>query len=294
MKNLKFLSLAVAVGLPVTGVAWADNNDQNYKGGRDGGGGRPESNESRGSGGGGAHYSASPGYGGGSHNSAGGFHAQSQSPVVYGGRSYSGRSSQSSATVSPGFQTQSIHSGYRGGGANAAVSGQVYGGRVYGDRGSQSGAVVSSGFQPQSVNPGYRRGGSNTVFSARLYNPGNNFGGHWLPGRSHPDWDAHRQYYWNHHHYCWFNDGWLIIDGGFWPEGYPRPVWYEPAAAYYPNDTVVVDVQRSLAGLGYYDGAVDGAFGPMTSSAIRRYQVDTQLPVTGRIDPSLLNALGVD
>jgi peptidoglycan hydrolase-like protein with peptidoglycan-binding domain len=40
--------------------------------------------------------------------------------------------------------------------------------------------------------------------------------------------------------------------------------------------------------------AVDGIVGPVTYRAIREYQKDYGLPVTGRIDDSLAESLGVE
>jgi peptidoglycan hydrolase-like protein with peptidoglycan-binding domain len=42
-------------------------------------------------------------------------------------------------------------------------------------------------------------------------------------------------------------------------------------------------VQASLAKLGYYDGRVDGVFGPETRAAIRRYQHELGADMTGRL-----------
>ena len=51
--------------------------------------------------------------------------------------------------------------------------------------------------------------------------------------------------------------------------------------------------QVRLARLGYYPGPIDGDFGPMTSQAIRSYQIDYGLPVTGRLDSRTRASLGV-
>jgi peptidoglycan hydrolase-like protein with peptidoglycan-binding domain len=56
---------------------------------------------------------------------------------------------------------------------------------------------------------------------------------------------------------------------------------------------LTVKVQRILKRLGYYRGPIDGDFGPGTSAAVRAYQVDNQLPPTGRIDRFLLRSLGL-
>ncbi len=59
------------------------------------------------------------------------------------------------------------------------------------------------------------------------------------------------------------------------------------------SDDLAVDVQRALKRRGYYTGPVDGDIGPGSRSAIRSYQADRRLSVTGRIDSSLLRALGI-
>ena len=53
----------------------------------------------------------------------------------------------------------------------------------------------------------------------------------------------------------------------------------------------VADVQHLLAARGYYNGAVDGIAGRRTRAAIRRFQRDAGLPVTGVPDQGLLRAL---
>lgn len=54
---------------------------------------------------------------------------------------------------------------------------------------------------------------------------------------------------------------------------------------------VVSEIQEELAYRGYYDGPVDGRYTAETEAAVRRFQKDTGLPVTGQIDTSLLDAL---
>ena len=76
---------------------------------------------------------------------------------------------------------------------------------------------------------------------------------------------------------------------------YPPP----PQVVYrgYPVDagsgSVTVDVQRELRRRGYYHSSVDGDVGPGTRQAIRTYQIENRLPVTGRIDGSLLRSLDI-
>ena len=259
MKNLKFLIFAIAAALPLTqaGPAMAnDKNDSNDKGGQGGGkhGGHERSQTAPG---GGARYSGTP-TSGVTRFSGGGGHGQST-----------------------GFHSQHVQSG------------NVYsGGRVYSGAGNQTITTDRPSYN-YSTGKGYRSG-----VSGQYYNQSNNWGGRWSPANTHPDWNHNQQYYWNNHHYGWFNGGWLIIDGGFWPYGYSYPYGYYSDRVYQPNyyygnDSTIADVQENLARMGYYNGVVDGAFGPMTSSAIRRYQYDNGLPVTGRITPSLLNSLGL-
>lgn len=81
----------------------------------------------------------------------------------------------------------------------------------------------------------------------------------------------------------------------------PQPVYYRPVyvervprystAAY--AESLLVSAQVRLARLGYYRGAIDGDFGPQTSRALRNYQIDYGLPVTGRLDGRTLASLGV-
>jgi len=46
---------------------------------------------------------------------------------------------------------------------------------------------------------------------------------------------------------------------------------------------IIIKVQQSLRGLGYDTGVADGVSGPATTQAIRDFEVDQDLPVTGRI-----------
>ena len=66
----------------------------------------------------------------------------------------------------------------------------------------------------------------------------------------------------------------------------PRPVYVERE-----RDSVEYDVQSELARKGYYGGVIDGVIGSQTRAAIRTYQVDRGLPVSGRIDGALLRSL---
>ena len=156
------------------------------------------------------------------------------------------------------------------------------------------GPQVSTGQQPQTQ--GVSRQSRNQVSpnqqpahvysNSQNYNRGNRYGGLWIPENSHSDWHRDRQYYWNHHHYRWYDGGWLIIDSGYNP-------YYYPSAGYFYGGSVVSNVQGRLTELGYYGGPVDGALGPLTSDAIANYQSDYGLRVTGQINTELLRSLGL-
>jgi peptidoglycan hydrolase-like protein with peptidoglycan-binding domain len=71
---------------------------------------------------------------------------------------------------------------------------------------------------------------------------------------------------------------------------------------YYPDDSTydslgrvptVRDVQLALEALGYYVGDNRGNFGYETRTAVRRYQRDRGLAITGKIDTAVLSALGL-
>jgi putative peptidoglycan binding protein len=55
----------------------------------------------------------------------------------------------------------------------------------------------------------------------------------------------------------------------------------------------VRQVQQTLHRLGYYNGTVDGDFGPNTQNALERYQLNAGEPVTGTLTRGTLGRLGV-
>jgi osmotically-inducible protein OsmY len=52
--------------------------------------------------------------------------------------------------------------------------------------------------------------------------------------------------------------------------------------------------QEALKELGHYTGPIDGVMGPRTASALRKFQKDQGLPVTGRPDSETLAKLGAE
>jgi hypothetical protein len=158
--------------------------------------------------------------------------------------------------------------------------------------------TVNSRFAQTRVNNAAitRQTNVNASRNATAFNRGNNFGGRWVAANAHPGWNRSREYYWGNHHYRWYDGGWLIVDGGFWPYGYPYYGYgynnYNPQPAPV-SDSTAADVQSRLTQLGYYNGDVDGQIGPLSRQAIANYQSDQGLPVTGVIDQQLLQSLGL-
>ena len=57
--------------------------------------------------------------------------------------------------------------------------------------------------------------------------------------------------------------------------------------------SLAAQVQTALARRGYYRGPIDAIFGSGSRRALRAFQSDARLPVTGRIDAQTLNKLGL-
>ena len=124
------------------------------------------------------------------------------------------------------------------------------------------------------------------------------------------NWDRNSDHNWNGHRCHWNNNCWVVIDpwplwypwgyGYYGPYSYYEPAYYEPAYSedvYQPNDhqddyaNTIGDVQSGLAQKGYYHGQIDGRMGPATRSAVRQYQRNHGLQVTGNIDQGIIDAL---
>lgn len=56
---------------------------------------------------------------------------------------------------------------------------------------------------------------------------------------------------------------------------------------------IVMQVQVALLSFGYYDGAIDGVIGPLAKDALKRFQTDYSLKVTGTVTPEVLDKLGI-
>jgi len=139
------------------------------------------------------------------------------------------------------------------------------------------------------------------------------------PASWHRNWDRSRDHFWHGHRCHFHNNFWVFYDPFFWdPYGYGYG--YYPYGAYYDNtaydtsydenyapaedstsnysnepgsdgDSRVSDVQSALSREGYYDGPIDGRLGDATRKALRRYQRDHGLDVTGGITSGVIKAL---
>src|SRR6266436_4971676 len=125
----------------------------------------------------------------------------------------------------------------------------------------------------------------------------------------HHDWDRRHAHFDHGHFFVFINGFWCGLDEGFFPWDY-LPYYAED---YYPYDyytdslpyntnaydidpadsTTVQAVQRQLLDLGYYNGSIDGVFGPATRDAVAKYQIAKQLNVTGSLSPDTLQSLNL-
>jgi Putative peptidoglycan binding domain len=63
----------------------------------------------------------------------------------------------------------------------------------------------------------------------------------------------------------------------------------EPAGR--PTPEIVADIQRELARRGYYDGVVDGRYGPRTDAAVRDFEQAVDLKPSAEPSEALLNSI---
>ena len=137
----------------------------------------------------------------------------------------------------------------------------------------------------------------------RFFNAGHRFAdrGHRFTGRDRFD---HDRFFFHHHRSRAFFAFDFAAFGFPWWYPYPYPYNYDYPYAYPYDDygqaydegywnNLAVAVQSELARRGYYHDGIDGIIGPGSRNAIRAFQAARGLPVTGLIDPNLLNALGI-
>jgi Putative peptidoglycan binding domain len=148
--------------------------------------------------------------------------------------------------------------GGRGGGGGGHWHGG-YGGRGYGGRGYYRGRYY-----------GYGRG----------YGYGYGFYGYPWWG---PWWGPWGGWDYGYYPYYGYDSGY---DSGYYSSSDPPS---NSGSA--PQFNTARAVQAALAWRGFYSGRIDGVMGPETRSAIRDFQRQQGLPVTGQIDSELTKAL---
>jgi len=131
----------------------------------------------------------------------------------------------------------------------------------------------------------------------------------------HSNWDRRHSHFF-HNRFFVFDDGfWFGLDPGFFPwDYYPYYAYDYYPYDYYPgyyadvepqyydegvySDTPVQDptvsaVQTDLTKKGYFNGPIDGIYGPATRDAVARYQIAKGLSVTGSLSGDTLQSLGL-
>ena len=126
----------------------------------------------------------------------------------------------------------------------------------------------------------------------------------------HNDWDR-RHAHFDHGRFFVFIDGfWCGLDAGYpwdylpyYPNDYYPYDYYTDTDPYDNNGTdytvapadsaTVQAVQTRLLNLGYYNGSIDGVFGPSTRDALAKFQIVNQLNVTGSLSTDTLQSLGL-
>jgi hypothetical protein len=181
--------------------------------------------------------------------------------------------------------------------------------RVYSPAGQRFAVNRTTALTPRVYSASRQRVASNRVASLRARGFDNQ--GRVLSQASR-SWDRGRDHFWHGHRCHWRNNAWVIIDpwlyypwgygygyypyseysyydDGYYDDGYAPAEYSQPE--YDSGNSSVGQVQAALARKGYYHGAIDGSMGPETRSALRQYQRNHGLNVTGGIDGSVLEAL---
>jgi len=145
---------------------------------------------------------------------------------------------------------------------------------------------------------GFGGGGGRGGGGGNLFHGGGHFGGQFHGGGFH---GGRGRFF---HRGRFFGPGFAFYGYGYpwwWDWDYPYySAGYYGYDPYYsgsyegdhdPRLTSTRAVQAALAWQGYYSGRIDGVMGPETREAIRAFQQNRGLPVTGRIDSGLIDAL---
>src|SRR6266496_4475547 len=330
MKKFRFLSLLGITSISLAHAAWADPHGGGFGGGGFSGGGRVGGGGGRagpiGGGGGlrgsGFHAAAAPAFGGA---------RRSFGVAARGGGVGFGMPRYSSFGARPSYRRPVYYNGRGGrsvtpfiGARTAASRSQNRFSSIRNPVGQRPATTSRATIASATRSPGTpaHRGLNGRTDHIAERHPAN-----WW----HRDWDR-RHAHFDHGHFFVFDNGfWCGLDAGIFPwdylpynanDYYPYDYYTDVQPDYntasvndYPYDyysgaqpddntapadgapaadtTTVQAVQTELTQLGYYNGPVDGIFGPTTRDAVAKYQIDNQLDVTGSLPPDTLQSLGV-
>lgn len=268
---------------------------------------QPAEGRQRGGGGGGHGRSFSSGH----HSSGSGRNFSNHS------RNFSG-SGANYYRSSPRVSSQAAYRNraYRASGSSRRYSSPAaYRNRDYSVSGRRRSVDRTTALNPRAYSASRQRVSANRRSELRSQGFNNNQGR--VHARYSRNWNRNRDYQWRGNRCRWRNNSWVIVgpwfypwgygyypygaysyyDSGYYDDGYASSEYsQEPSRAEYDSgaaDFSVSGVQSALAREGYYDGPIDGSLGPATRNALRRYQRDRGLSVTGRIDRSVVQALGL-
>jgi peptidoglycan hydrolase-like protein with peptidoglycan-binding domain len=73
--------------------------------------------------------------------------------------------------------------------------------------------------------------------------------------------------------------------------GFSHPAQARSYSHSMTSSSAIRTAQQHLKDAGYYTGPIDGMSGPMTRTAIRKFQGDNNLTVNGRLDPATRDKL---
>jgi hypothetical protein len=124
-------------------------------------------------------------------------------------------------------------------------------------------------------------------------------GGHGGWNGGHGNWGGwhggHHGFWYHNHWYGGFYPGFAFYPFdygyGYYPYGY-YPGYYDYGYSGSDYRQASAQIQQALAQMGYYSGPIDGQIGPSTLVAVRQFQHDRGLVVTGQLDGPTLQAFG--
>jgi hypothetical protein len=165
-------------------------------------------------------------------------------------------------------------------------------------------AVATHARQPLTGEPGAREPGQNVAPNTQEHNRGNRGNHRNFSDALHAhqrEW--HNRDWWQQH--CptivFVNTGYYFLDGSYWYPAYgydPLNSNYDYDGPVYTNgnllpDEMIANVQSVLQEAGYYNGPISGSLNEETRAALANFQRDQGLEITGAIDESTVETLGL-